>query len=523
MSGTVVGLQAGPVARPNLPRSPAGGYNPWLIAGIVSLAPFMEVLDTTIANVSLTHIAGSLAASQDESTWILTSYLVSNSIILPISGWLSQVLGRKRFYQICVAIFTISSVACAFSTSLSMMLIFRVIQGLGGGGLAPVTQSMLADSVVPEKRSQIFALLGFTIVAAPASGPFIGGWLTDNLSWHWIFLINLPVGLIAGTLIAIFVSEPPLLVKERQEMLKRGLQLDYLGLALVAIGFGCLQIFLDKYSEDDGFSSNFILAMFCIWVSTLSLLVIWELQHPQPVMNFRLFKYRNFALGNIVMFMMAVVLFTSTQMLPQLTQTLLGYNSETSGMALALGGLATIMLMPVSGFITGRYVPAKWLMLGAFVEISMALTLQSHMTMEVSFNTISWYRTLQVVALPFVFVPVTALCYVGVPPKNNGEASALMNQMRNIGSSTGISSVGTILAWRAQFHHSRLVESITPYSSLHGMTASQIAPLVQTQAEFMSYLDIFHLIAIASLLICPIVLLLKSPPKTAAQGASVGH
>lgn len=514
---------SGAVANPDLPRSPAGHYNPWMIAAMISLAPFMEVLDTTIANVSLTHIAGSLAASQDESTWILTSYLVSNSIVLPISGWLTQVLGRKRFYQICVALFTLSSVFCAFSTSLSMMLVARVIQGLGGGGLAPVTQSMLADSVVPEKRSQIFALLGFTIVAAPATGPFIGGWLTDNLSWHWIFLINLPVGLIAGTLIAIFVSEPPLLVKERQEMLQRGLKLDYLGLALVAIGFGCLQIFLDKFSEDDGFSSNFILAMFCVWVSALSLLAVWEWQHPQPVMNFRLFRYRNFLVGNIIMFMMALVLFSSTQMLPQLTQTLMGYNSETAGMALAVGGLATIGLMPVSGFVSGRYISPKWLMLGAFMEISFALLLQSTMTLNVSFDTVSWFRTLQVIALPFVFVPVSAICYVGVPPRYNGEASALMNQMRNIGSSTGISSVGTILAWRTQFHHARLVESITPYSSLHGMTASQIAPLVQTQAEFMSYLDIFHIIAIASALICPIVLLLKSPPKAAAQGASVGH
>jgi DHA2 family multidrug resistance protein len=513
---------SGQLAPPDLPRSPAGDYNPWMIAAMISLAPFMELLDTTIANVSLTHIAGSLAASQDESTWILTSYLVSNSIILPISGWLSQVLGRKRFYQACVAIFTVSSVVCAFSTSLSMMLIARVVQGLGGGGLAPVTQSMLADSVVPERRPQIFALLGFTMVGAPATGPFIGGWLTDNMSWHWIFLINLPVGLIAGTLIAIFVSEPPLLVKERLELLKRGLDLDYLGLVLVAIGFGCLQIFMDKFQEDDGFSSNFILVMFCTWVTALSLLVVWEWQHPQPVMNFRLFKYRNFAAGNIIMFMMGVVMFSSTQMLPQLTQTLLGYNSETAGKALALGGLITITMMPVAGLITGRIVPPKPLMICAFVASGFALILQSQMTLDVSFNTIAMYRAMQVVVMPFIFIPVSAICYVGVPPRHNGEASALMNQTRNIGSSAGISMVGTILAWRTQFHHSRLAESITPYSSLHGMTVSQIAPLVQTQAVFMSYLDLFYMVAMVAFLVCPVILLLKSPPK-GAQGASVGH
>jgi len=508
---------------PDLPRSPAGTYNPWLIAAMVSLAPFMEVLDATIANVSLTHMAGSLGASQDESTWILTSYLVSNSIVLPISGWLSAVLGRKRFYQICVAIFTASSVVCAFSTNLAMMLVARVVQGLGGGGLAPVTQSMLADSVPPEKRSQIFAMFGFTVVAAPASGPFIGGWLTDNLSWHWIFLINLPIGLIAMTLIAIFVTEPPLLVKERRELLQGGLNLDYLGLALVAAGFGCLQIFLDKFQEDDGFSSPFILTMCAIAVGSLSLLVVWEWQHPQPVMNFRLFKYRNFAISAVIMFLMAVVLFTSTQMLPQMTQTLMGYNSETAGAALALGGLATISLMPVSGFITGRYVPAKWLMIGAFIELTISMLFLATMTLDVSFNQLSVYRILTVAALPFVFVPVSAVAYIGLPPRLNGQASALMNQMRNIGSSTGLSMAAAILVWRTQLHHARLVEAITPYGSLHDMTASQIAPLVQTQALFMSYIDIFNILAIASALICPIALLLKSPPKRAAQGASVAH
>jgi len=508
---------------PDLPRSPAGTYNPWMIAAMISVAPFMEVLDTTICNVSLTHMAGSLAASQNESTWILTSYLVSNSIILPISGWLSRVIGRKRFYLICVALFTVSSVFCAFSTTMAMMLISRVAQGLGGGGLQPVTQSMLADSVVPQKRGQVFAVLGFTIIAAPASGPFIGGWLTDNLSWHWIFLINLPVGLIAITMVAIFTVESPLLVQERRDLLQRGLNLDYLGLALVAIGFSCLQIFLDKFQEDDGFSSPFIITMCCIWVSALSLLVVWEWQHPQPVMNFRLFKYRNFAIGNVVTFLMGVILLTPAQLLPQLTQSLLGYDSLTAGKALALGGVATIGLMPISGFVTGRILAPKWMIFFAFLEISFAMVLQSNVTLDASFGTISTLRILQVIALPFIFVPLSTICYVGLPPRFNGEASALMNQVRNIGSSFGLSSAGTLLAWRTQFHHARLVESITPYSRLHGMTGSQIAPLVQTQAVFMSYIDIFHIIAFLAILVCPVILLLKSPPKLAAQGASVGH
>jgi DHA2 family multidrug resistance protein len=499
-----------------LPRSSAGPYNRWAIAGIVSLAPFMEVLDSTIANVALTHIAGSLAVSQEESTWVLTSYLVANSVVLPISGWLSAVIGRKRFYQICVGLFTISSVLCAFSTSLTMMVIARCCQGIGGGGLAPVTQSMLADSFPPEKRAQAFALFGFTIIVAPATGPIVGGWLTDNLSWHWIFLINLPIGLIAFTLIAIFVSEPEILVRERRELLARRLGLDYLGLTLVALGFGLLQIFLDKFQEDDGFSSPFICAVFAIVVAALSLLAVWEWNHPNPVMNLRLFGRRNFAIANIIMFVVGFILISSTQLLPQLTQTLLGYSAESSGFALALGGMATIGLMPVAGIITGRFVKPKWLLLTALLMIAGALFLQATIAPDVSFNRIALYRALQVMGLPFLFIPITAAAYVGVPARNYGEAAALINQTRNIGGSVGVSVVTTLLAWRTQFHHARLAEAITPYTSLHGMTIPQIAPILQNQAQFMSYLDLFRLVGLLALCAAPLVLFLNPPPPRAA-------
>jgi DHA2 family multidrug resistance protein len=506
---------------PALPRSPAGGYNPWFIAGIVSIAPFMEVLDTTIANVSLTHIAGSLAASQEESTWVLTSYLVANGIILPISGWLAKVIGRKRFYQICVALFTISSVLCAFSTSLSVMIIARCFQGLGGGGLAPVTQSMLADAFPPEKRAQAFALFGFTVIAAPATGPIIGGWLTDNLSWHWIFLINLPIGLIATTLIGIFVAEPAVLRAERKFFLKDGLQLDYLGLSLVIVGFGLLQIFLDKFQEDDGFSSPFIVTVFAIVVAALALLVVWEWNHPRPVMNFRLFRIRNFAIANVVMFVVGFILISSTQLLPQLTQTLLGYDSETSGLALALGGMVTIGFMPVAGLVTGRFARPKFLIIPALILVGAALLLQSTIAPDVTFGQISMYRALQVIGLPFLFIPVSSAGYVGVPAANFGEAAALLNQLRNLGGSVGVSFVTANLAWRTQFHHARLAESITPYTRLHGMTASQIAPLVQNQAVFMSYLDMFRVVGLMALLVWPLVLFLNPPPARAAQGATI--
>jgi len=498
---------------PALPRSPAGDYNPWMIAVMLSLAPFMEVLDTTIANVSLTHIAGSLAINQSESTWVLTSYLVSNSIVLPISGWLANVIGRKRFYQICVALFTASSVLCAFSTTLDMMIVARVLQGIGGGGLAPATQSMLADSFVPEKRGQVFAMFGLTIIVAPATGPVLGGWLTDNLSWHWIFLINLPVGLVAFTLIAIFISEPALLIKERREMFARGLHMDYFGLFLVAIGFGTLQIFLDKFELDDGFSSPVILSLCAVFTVTLSTLVVWEWQHPQPVMNFRLFKIRNFTICSIVMFLMGFLFLSSTQLLPQLAQTLLGYDSETAGTSLALGGLATLLVMPIAGIVTGRLVAPRYLIAFAFIGMGLALLHASHLPPQMSFNDLSLARILQVIVIPFIFIPLSTSSYVGVDPRNNGEATALMNQMRNIGGSIGISFATTMLAWRTQFHHARLAEAITPYGSLHGMAVSQIAPIVQQQASFVSYLDIFRIIGGISLVVWPIVLFLKAPPR----------
>ena len=256
----------------SLPRSAAGSYNPWLIAVIVSIATFMEVLDTTIANVALRHIAGGLGASQDQSTYITASYLVSNAIVLPISGWLANVVGRKRFYMICVLIFTVSSVACGFATSLPLMIVFRVLQGFGGGGLAPVEQSIFADTFTPEKRAMAFALYGLTVVTAPAIGPMLGGWITENYSWHWVFLINFPVGVLSLVLTGMFVSDSKLVKEERKALLSKGLRIDYFGFALIAVGFGCLQILLDKFERNDGFSSPFI--CWLAGISAVSLLVL---------------------------------------------------------------------------------------------------------------------------------------------------------------------------------------------------------------------------------------------------------
>jgi DHA2 family multidrug resistance protein len=507
------------VANPALPRSAAGDRNPWMIAVVVSIATFMEVLDTTIANVALRHIGGSLAADQDESTWILTSYLVSNAVVLPISGWLANVIGRKRFYMLCVGLFTASSLLCAMSTSLGMMLVARVLQGIGGGGMAPTEQSMFADTFPPEKRAQAFALYGLTVVSAPAIGPVLGGWLTDNLSWHWVFLINLPVGLLSLTLVGLLVVEPEVLQQERRALLARGLKVDLFGLILVFVGFGTLQVLLDRYEIDDGFSSGFIATLGVISSVSLVTLVVWELIHPHPVVNVRLLGYRSFGICCFLMFLVGFLLISTTQLLPQLAQSLLGYDATTSGLTLGAGGVASLVLMPVAGIVTGRLIQPKWLVLMAVIGIGWSMLAASHLDLSISFWSISTARISQVVWLPFLFIPISAVSYVGLPPTRSNEGSALINLMRNLGGSVGVSFVTTMLEERTQFHHARLAEHITAYNGYGWKTPlASIDSMVQAQAAVMSYLDIFWLLGLLALVVAPIVLFLPRVSKGVAMG-----
>ena len=511
-----------PAANPDLPRSAAGTNSPWLIAVIVSIATFMEVLDTTIANVALRYIAGSLAAGQDESTYIITSYLVSNAIVLPISGWLSNVIGRKRFYMGCVALFTASSVACGLATSLPMMLVFRVLQGIGGGGLAPTEQSIFADSFTPKQRALAFSLYGFTIVTAPAVGPVLGGWLTDSFSWHWVFFINLPVGLLSLTLTWLFVSDSPLVVKERQERIARGIKIDYVGFALVAIGFGCLQVVLDRFERDDGFSSTFITGFALASGLALLLLVLWELfVAEQPIVNLRLLGIRAFAISNIVMFSFGFVIVSTTQLLPQLTQELLGYNAETAGLTLGAGGFLTLFFMPLAGIVTGKLVQPKWLILMAMLGTAGALHYSASLDLDAAFWNISVSRVIQVIWMPFIFIPLSAVQFTGVPPSKNNEASAIINLMRNLGGSFGVSIVTTELAWRGQFHQARLTEHVTPYNGYgFGSNLQSIMTAVTRQASILSYIDVFTILSYLALCVIPFVLFLPNIKKGAPAG---GH
>ncbi len=507
------------MANPDLPRSAAGPNSPWLLAIIVSIATFMEVLDTTIANVALRHIAGSLAASQDESTYILTSYLVSNAIVLPISGWLSNVIGRKRFYMGCVTIFTLSSVACAFAPNLGMMLFFRVLQGIGGGGLAPTEQSIFADSFTPKQRALAFAMYGITVVTAPAIGPVLGGWLTDNYSWEWVFLINLPVGIISLVLTWWFVYDSEKVKEDRRKLLAKGLKIDYIGFALIVLGFGVLQIVLDRFERDDGFSSPFISIMTAICAVSLVALVVWELTVDQPVMNLRLFRNRAFVISNIVMFAFGFIIISTTQLLPQLTQELMGYDATTAGLTLGLGGLATIFIMPIAGLITGPIQP-RYLVCMALTGTGFALWHTSGLDLGITFWNVSLSRMFQVVWLPFIFIPLSAVQFIGVPPDKNPDASAIINLMRNLGGGWGVSVATTQLQWREQFHHARLAEHVTPYNGYgYGIDLSAIARAVTTQAAILSYLDVFTLLSIVAFLLAPVALLLPR----AEKGAAAGH
>ena len=340
---------------PDLPRSAAGGRNPWLLAIVVSIATFMLVLDTSIANVALRYIAGSLAAGVDEATWVITTYLVANAVIIPISGWLSNVIGRKRYYMICVAIFTGASFLCGLAPNLGTLIFFRILQGLGGGGMAPSEQAILADSFPPEKRAQAFALYGIAVIVAPTVGPTLGGWITDNFSWHWIFFINVPIGLASLALVQWLLVEPELLKRERRERLAQGIKVDWIGFILIALALGSLEIVLDKGQREDWFQSGFIVTFAVIAAISFALMFPWELSRKDPIVDLRLLLHRQFAIAFLVMMAVGAVLFSSTQLLPQLLQTNFQYTALLSGLALMPGGFAMLLMMPLSGMVANLF------------------------------------------------------------------------------------------------------------------------------------------------------------------------
>jgi MFS transporter, DHA2 family, multidrug resistance protein len=511
-------------------RSAAGGHSPYLIAFVVSIATFMEVLDTTIANVALRHIAGGLAVGIDESTYVITSYLVANAIVLSISGWLSTVIGRKRFYMICVATFTVSSLLCGFAWNLQALVLFRILQGLGGGGMATSEQAILADSFPPHKRGQAFAIYGIAVVVAPVIGPTLGGWITDTYTWHWVFLINVPMGVLSLFLVGTLVKEPSGAEEEREKLLSKGLRVDYVGFLLVAIGLGSLEYVLDEGQRNDWFGSNMIVFFAVLSAVSLLALIPWELTREDPIVDLRLLGRRQFAACFLVMLATGAVLISTTQLLPQLLQTELNYTALLAGLALSPGGIATLVLMPVVGRLTGIVQPKYLIMLGAAI-VAFSMWHLTGLTGDITYGYAAMSRIFLALGLPFLFLPVTTASYDGVPPEKTNQASALINVARNIGGSMGVALAQTVLAQRQQFHQSRLIEHAAPsdlgyqqtietmtrFFQAQGSNASdaasqavaEVGRILQQQVDLLAYIDVFWTLAVVAVLMIPTAAVLR--------------
>ncbi|MGI4979897.1 MAG: DHA2 family efflux MFS transporter permease subunit [Janthinobacterium lividum] len=522
-------------------------HNKWLIALTVTLATFMEVLDTSIANVALPHMAGSLGASQDEATWVITSYLVANAIILPASAYLTTFIGRKKFYMSCVVIFGISSMMCGLAPTLPILILFRLIQGAGGGGLGPSEQAILADTFEPKERGQAFALYGLAVVAAPAIGPTLGGWITDNYDWRWIFFINVPVAILSLILTSRMVEDPPHIVAEVAESKRKGLNLDYIGFGLLALGFGSLEFVLDKGQEDDWFGSHLITFFIVICVTALVSLIGWSLyqarQGNRPILNLTLFKRKSFAIAFALLFVLGFSLYASTVLIPQLVQTLLGYTAELAGFVMSPGGIIIMFMMPVVGILITRVDPRAMISFGFILLASSLVAMHQMLALNASFKTIMWLRVWQGASLAFLFIPINTISYNGVPRAQNNDVSGLSNLARNVGGSVGTAFVSTMLARRSQAHQSYMVRNMNSGSAGYTNQINSVAGYLQgrsgpgggnhadalaaaqgniynmlhAQSQMLAYLDIIAVLAVFCMIMVPLVWLVKKPAPASSE------
>ncbi|MFC6645842.1 DHA2 family efflux MFS transporter permease subunit [Granulicella cerasi] len=531
---------AQPVAVPWRPK-----INPWVVAMTVTLATFMEVLDSSIANVALPHIAGGLGATQDEATWVLTAYLVANAVILPAGAYMTTFIGRKKFYMICVALFGISSAMCGFAPTLPLLVFFRIIQGIGGGGLAPSEQAILADTFPPEKRGQAFAMYGLAVVVAPAIGPTLGGWITDNYDWRWIFFINVPICLLSLFLTSRIVEDPPHVAEQVAEAQKGGVRLDLLGFALVGITFGSLEFILDKGQEDDWFASHLITFFAVAMVVAFVVLIWWELKQlkdgNRPLLNLTLFKRPQFAISFMLMFVLGFSLYGTTILIPQFVQTLLGYTAELAGKVLSPAGFMMMAMMPVVGILSGKVDPRKLIGYG-FGMLTLSLVYMAKLNLNISYGELVLMRCFQASGLAFLFIPINTIAYVGVKQTENNDVSGLTNLARNIGGSCGTAFMATMLVRRANAHQSSMIRNMTTlspgfkmqYSSLMGAFSKSagspgaghtaqafIYNQLIRQATTLAYVDIIRYLTIFCACMLPLLFFIPRPPKNAA--ASAGH
>ena len=496
----------------------------------VMLATFMEVLDTSVANVALPHIAGSLSATPEEATWVLTSYLVANAIILPMGAWFSMMFGRKRFYMICVAVFTVSSFLCGMAPTLGLLIFFRVLQGLGGGALQPISQAILVESFPREKQGMAMAIFGMGVVVAPVIGPTLGGWITDNIGWGWIFFINVPIGMVALLLTSPLVHDPPYLVRKS---LGQDFQVDYMGFGLLALGLGSLEIVLDEGQRNEWLSSNFIVTFAILTAVCLISVVIWELRQKQPVIDFHVLKERNFALATGSMLVLGFVLYGSTMLLPLFLQTLLGYTAMLSGMVLSPGGIAVCVAMPVVGMLLRRY-QARWLVIFGVAVSAAGLMAMSRFTLQLDYATAVRTRIVQSFGLAFLFVPISTVAFMRIPRERMNYATGLFNLARNIGGSSGIAATTTLLARRAQYHQSVLVSHLTPYDPAYRDALAKAAMALQAggssgtdaaaqaqgmiygtllkQSSMLAFADAFWVMGMLFLVIIPLMFLIRKVP-----------
>src|SRR5215468_10686190 len=455
--------------RAGAPSAASGApVNPWLIAIVVALASFMEVLDTTIANVALPYIAGGMGVSEDEASWVVTTYLVSNAIILTASSFLARMLGRKTFFLISLGLFTLSSILSGLAPNLNALLLFRMLQGLGGGGMVPVAQSILADAFPPAKRGQAFALFGVAVVVAPVVGPTLGGWISDNWSWQWSFLINAPVGLLAMALIAVLLREP-----KRQQQSQQGHGFDVIGFILVATFLGALEVLLDRGLEDDWFASTFIVTFTVVCVLAFVLMIPWEMSHRNPMIDLKMVATRQFGASFVVMLATGAILLATTQFLPQLVQQNFGYTATWAGLLLSPGGLVTMLMMFVVGRIAAKVQP-KYLIVAGAVLIATSVYDMTNVYGDLGFWFMARSRMLLGLGLPLIFIPIMTASYDGIARPKTDQASALINAARNTGGSIGVSIVANVLTHREQFHQSRLVESVVPSSAQYQDTLQQV-------------------------------------------------
>lgn len=499
--------------------------HPWIIAISVMLSTFMEVLDTTVVNVSLPHIAGNLDASIDESTWVLTSYLVANAIVLPITGWLANHFGRKRLLMAAVIGFTAASFLCGLAPSLSLLIIFRIVQGACGGGLQPLSQAVMLEAFPPKDRGKAMAFWALGIVVAPMLGPVMGGWLTDNYSWRWVFYINIPVGVASIIMTRLFIFDPPYIRRSSEKI-------DYWGIGMLALGIGALQILLDKGQEEDWFASHWITGLTIVSGAALAVFVFRELMVTHPVVNLRVFRFRTYSAGVFLMTVVGFVLYGSLVLLPIYVQTLLGYPAVQAGIAMAPRGLGSFIALPIVGMIVGRFDPRKLLVVGMVIA-SFTLFQLSWLNLEAGYWDVFWPQVIQGMSLAFLFVPLTTVTMDAIAQEGMGNATSIFNLMRNIGGSMGIAAVTTMVARRQQVHISILGPHVNAFdegsrmriAGLRAMFMSQGADratathrayaalfgMVQQQGSMQSFVEAFWVLGIIFLAIVPLVLIMKKP------------